>query len=322
MRGSNVATTLSTTHIRTLLARHSKSIQNLQDATISVPDASRVAKRFAFEVRARAHSSPGGGVSASGTGSASASSSGSGGGSPAVLVASAESKDEQEAWLQHLSSAAVSDAWPGGLDFLKRVQPLLYSMWVMRHTPSGLNASVAAQVAAAKAASLPTPVPTPHKVPSPFPRLPALKAAPAWQRKALLLQKLRLASVVFDGTDPTRYPDDREVKRNTLLEIVDYADSAGRAAFSDWRVLEDTFTMIRLNLFRSLPTAPEPSGDPDAEEEAFQDAQWPHLNIVYELLLRLVTMDQVDLALKKRAIDPVFVRQLLSLFDSEDARER
>jgi hypothetical protein len=43
---------------------------------------------------------------------------------------------------------------------------------------------------------------------------------------------------------------------------------------------------------------------------------------VYELLLRLVSMDHVDLALKKKAIDPVFVRQLMLLFDSEDPRER
>lgn len=79
---------------------------------------------------------------------------------------------------------------------------------------------------------------------------------------------------------------------------------------------------IKLNLFRSLPRAPEPSGDPDEEEESFSDPQWPHLNIVYELLLRLVSMDHIDLALKKKAIDPPFVRQLMLLFDSEDPRER
>ena len=47
---------------------------------------------------------------------------------------------------------------------------------------------------------------------------------------------------------------------------------------------------IRLNLFRALPRAPAPSGDPDEEEATFQDPTWPHLNIVYELLLRLVSM--------------------------------
>lgn len=47
---------------------------------------------------------------------------------------------------------------------------------------------------------------------------------------------------------------------------------------------------IRLNLFRALPSAPPPSGDPDEEEQPFADPTWPHLNIVYELLLRLVSM--------------------------------
>jgi hypothetical protein len=49
----------------------------------------------------------------------------------------------------------------------------------------------------------------------------------------------------MDGVDPTRYLDDWEVKRNTLLEIVDYADAAGRQLFADFRVLDDTFTMVR-----------------------------------------------------------------------------
>ena len=160
------------------------------------------------------------------------------------------------------------------------------------------------------------------KVPSPFPKLPALKSAPTWQRKGLLLQKLRQCSIIFESVDSNRYADDWEIKRNTLLEVVDYADAAGRQLFSDFRVLEDTFIMIKLNLFRSLPKAPEPSGDPDEEEEIFSDPQWPHLNIIYELLLRLVSLDQIDLSLRKKVIDANFVKQLLILFDSEDAKER
>ena len=57
------------------------------------------------------------------------------GGQSAILCA--ESKDEQEAWLQALSCAAVPEAWPGGLDLAKRPQPLLYSMWILKHTPPG-----------------------------------------------------------------------------------------------------------------------------------------------------------------------------------------
>ena len=47
---------------------------------------------------------------------------------------------------------------------------------------------------------------------------------------------------------------------------------------------------IRLNLFRSLPTRslPSESGEGDDEEEMFVDPEWPHLFVVYELLLALV----------------------------------
>ncbi len=163
-------------------------------------------------------------------------------------------------------------------------------------------------------------------VPSPFQRLPALKSVPSWQRKGLYLQKLRLCSIVFDGVDGERFLGDREVKRNTLLEILDHVDSVSSMGqgSTDTRLLEDTFTMVRVNVFRPLPTAPAPSagGDPEEEEEAFSDPQWPHLNIVYELLLKLVSSDHMDHAVKKKVLDPPFVRALLHLFDSEDARER
>lgn len=82
------------------------------------------------------------------------------------------------------------------------------------------------------------------------------------------------------------------------------------------------FMQIRANLFRSLPIAPPPKGDPDEGEQAFGDPQWHHLSIIYELLLRLVSMDSIDLNSKKKLFEGAFVKQLLALFDSEDIRER
>lgn len=264
----------------------------------------------------------------------------------------AENKDEQENWLQALAIAAVPDAWPGGHDFNKRPQPLLYSMWVVAHTGNAAQVGPMSAAEAEAAGSKGTSV-RDSKVPSPFKRLEPWKSAASWKRRGLILQKLRLCSVVFEGVDGSRFIDDREVKRNTLLEIVDYCDTHGRTAFQDARLLEDTFTMVRLNLFRTLPRSPPPTGDPDEEEETFTgtyptrfnacatadcsqervalytfqpsygavsctiataslppfltcascchaDPQWAHLNIVYELLLRLVSMDTIDLALKKK----------------------
>jgi hypothetical protein len=280
-----------------------RDAHEVEDAVVSAPEAARAARKFTIEIVTRA------GV---------------------ALGLAADSKEDHEAWLQALAAAAVPDAWPGGLGANRRPAPLLYSMWAVEHagnvatilgTPAapkrGSSSAMSAAGAAFSAASA-----LEARVPSPFSRLPLLKAVPLWQRKGLYLQKLRQCTIVFDGVDPSRFSDDRDVKRNTLLEIFDFAEAAGRALFSDARILDDTFTVFRLNLFRSLPRAPPPSADPDEGEEVFADALWPHLSIIYELLLRLVSSDYVDLASKKRVMDAGFVRELMLLFDSEEPRER
>jgi serine/threonine-protein phosphatase 2A regulatory subunit B' len=233
----------------------------------------------------------------------------------------AQSVEEQESWLSALAVACVPDTWPGGLHLLThRPEPLLYSLWAAKagkkpRAGSAASKSVGNPLGSGGGAN------EPGASASPFTVLPLLKSAPAWQRKALFLAKLRVCAVVFDGLTADAFPEDWETKRNTLLEVVDFVDSS-MASLSDPMLLEDTFTMIRCNIFRTLPEAAAASGDPDGEQRAFEDALWPHLNIVYELLMRLVSADQIDLALKKKVVDPAFVKQLLDLFDSEDTRER
>jgi hypothetical protein len=274
-----------------------RELVDIEDALLNSPDAAKTTRRFALDVTTR-------------------------GGAGTAYHLSADNRDEHESWLQALAVAAVPDAWPGGLDFNRRPQPLLYSMWVVRHTGNAASLRAGAEGEGGTRTGAGARGAADARVPSPFLKLPLLKSAPAWQRKGLLLQKLRQCSIVFDGVDAGRFVEDRESKRNTLLEVVDFADVHGKSALADPRVLEDMFTTVRLNLFRTLPRAPPPSGDPDEEEETFTDPQWAHLNIAYELLLRLVSMDSLDAGLKKRAVDPPFMRALLSLFDSEDARER
>lgn len=52
------------------------------------------------------------------------------------------------------------------------------------------------------------------------------------------------------------------------------------------------------------------------------DPAWPHLQIVYEFLLRYVVSTETDAKVAKRYIDHSFVVRLLDRFDSEDPRER
>jgi hypothetical protein len=46
------------------------------------------------------------------------------------------------------------------------------------------------------------------------------------------------------GVDAAAFAEDWDIKRNTLLEIVDTVESSTRQFFSDARLLEDTFTMV------------------------------------------------------------------------------
>ena len=62
--------------------------------------------------------------------------------------------------------------------------------------------------------------------------------------------------------------------------------------------------------------------DEDEEDEPFMDIAWPHLSIVYELLLHLAQSDKADLSTKEKYFDIKFVHGLVLLFDSQDMRER
>lgn len=110
-----------------------------------------------------------------------------------------------------------------------------------------------------------------------------------------------------------------ELKRHTLLELVDLI-STTKQWFS-LAVLKEIINMVSLNLFRTLPQSPLKDFDPE-EDEPNLDLAWPHLQIVYEFLLRFVVSTDTDVKLMKEHVTPDFVLQILQLFNSEDPRER
>ncbi|GFS36205.1 protein phosphatase 2A regulatory B subunit family protein [Actinidia rufa] len=89
---------------------------------------------------------------------------------------------------------------------------------------------------------------------------------------------------------------------------------------------EEMIRMVSVNIFRCLPPAShENTGsenvDPE-EDEPYLEPLWPHLQLVYELLLLYIVSSDTDTKVAKRYIDHSFVLKLLDLFDSEDPRER
>jgi serine/threonine-protein phosphatase 2A regulatory subunit B' len=109
--------------------------------------------------------------------------------------------------------------------------------------------------------------------------LPSFRDVAPSDKQALFIQKLHLCAFTFDFTDPTKHLREKEIKRQTLLELVDYANS-GQGKFTE-AVSEHIVFMLSQNLFRTLP--PSRSHDVDnfdpEEEEPTLEPAWPHLQV-------------------------------------------
>ena len=151
--------------------------------------------------------------------------------------------------------------------------------------------------------------------------LPSFKDTPAGERQSLFIRKLRLCSMQMDFSESEKARD-KEIKRLNLLEIMDYINTT-KGVFNE-NTFEEITNMISSNLFRGLApnnSPPHAQYDPD-EDEPVLEASWPHLQYVYEFLLRFVVSNETDPKVVKRYITQDFLVKLLDLFDSEDPRER
>ncbi|KAF6157175.1 hypothetical protein GIB67_041636 [Kingdonia uniflora] len=140
----------------------------------------------------------------------------------------------------------------------------------------------------------------------------------------LFIRKLNMCCVVFDFSYPSKNLKKKDIKWQTLLELVDYITKV-TSKFIEI-VVQEIMKMVSINLFRIFPSGnfdsiiPE-SYDPE-EEEPTMEPSWPHLQIAYEFLLRFVASSEIDAKIAKRYIDHSFVLRLLDLYDYEDKRER
>ncbi|PKA64749.1 Serine/threonine protein phosphatase 2A 59 kDa regulatory subunit B' gamma isoform [Apostasia shenzhenica] len=163
---------------------------------------------------------------------------------------------------------------------------------------------------------------------------------PSLKNNKWFLRKLEMCCVVFNFSEPARNVREKEAKRQALLELVDYVGNV-TTMFDDMEILEAT-KMVAANIFRTFPPStsglltrvifPTTSSTEDKEgravegfdmeEVATMEPAWPHLQIVYEFLLRFLGSSKTDVKIAKKYIDHSFILRLLDLFDSKDSRER
>lgn len=152
-----------------------------------------------------------------------------------------------------------------------------------------------------------------------LPSLPLLSEVAQSEHEELLVSKLKQCSVLYDFTDPLVNVKGKESKRATLSELIEHI-STGKGAHTE-QVYQEIFAMVSWNLFRVLPPKEVTDFDPE-EDDPTLESSWPHLELVYELLLQFVESPDFQISLARNVIHKEFVSKLLDLFDSEDPRER
>ncbi|KAK5829847.1 hypothetical protein PVK06_013640 [Gossypium arboreum] len=142
------------------------------------------------------------------------------------------------------------------------------------------------------------------------------------QKQNLFISKLNLCCEVSDFSDPEKASSEQDLKRQTLIELVDFV-SSGSAKFNEPAVAA-MCKMCALNLFRVFPPkyrSNTSSGEAEDDEPIF-DPAWSSLQLVYDLLLRFISYSSLDAKVAKKHVDHSFILKLLDLFESEDPRER
>ncbi|ETO12441.1 hypothetical protein RFI_24935, partial [Reticulomyxa filosa] len=109
------------------------------------------------------------------------------------------------------------------------------------------------------------------------------------KRNDTLIAKLQLCCVTFDFKSSNFWQIKGIGKKKELLnEIIEYVS---KYAWYSEPILQQCITTIVKNLFRSLPRRRRQS---DNEDDKFEDPSWPHLHLVYDLVLRLVICTDID----------------------------
>jgi serine/threonine-protein phosphatase 2A regulatory subunit B' len=129
-----------------------------------------------------------------------------------------------------------------------------------------------------------------------------------------LIKKLRQCTVKYDFSDPVADLKNKELKRTALNELIEQLN-APKGCLTE-ATYPELITMISTNIFRKLPTPSEKKiNEIDQEEdEPNFDPSWPHLQLVYEVFLKVLESSEFQTNIAKKFIDQRFVANVTLLF--------
>lgn len=134
---------------------------------------------------------------------------------------------------------------------------------------------------------------------------------PPHLRGDLLIQKLRQCMVICDFSDPSSELNEKEIKRQTLQELLEYVGN-NLGVLTSEAPYPEIVKLFAINLFRTIPPQVNPTGDAydPEEDEPVLELAWPHLQIVYEFFLRFLESPDFNINFAKRYIDQKFILQV------------
>ncbi|XP_031393326.1 serine/threonine protein phosphatase 2A 57 kDa regulatory subunit B' alpha isoform-like isoform X1 [Punica granatum] len=139
-----------------------------------------------------------------------------------------------------------------------------------------------------------------------------------------ILSMISACSVTFTFTDPSESPSQQDLKRLKLTQLLYLIKSSKRPLDDQTDVIPPLVSMLKLNIFRPLPPPSNFSfiSDLPDDEELVSTASplWPHLQIIYDILQRLIM--KTNPKTLRDHVDRPFLCSFLCLLQSEDPRER
>merc|ERR1719411_821131 len=139
-------------------------------------------------------------------------------------------------------------------------------------------------------------------------------------RLLLLKRKIELCLVTCNWHNKSDLIESKLIsnKRKILLEILEFY---GQRKFKSMDLLKQSFRLLWLNLFRSLPDPNTIRTDPNDDEMDFREPAWDHLVLVYEIAFHVVTNTEIDKKIMQKHLRGNFLLHLVNLFKSLDDRE-
>ena len=125
------------------------------------------------------------------------------------------------------------------------------------------------------------------------------------RRPEALIAKIHQCKRVFDFSDATSEVRNKEIKRSALMDIADYLATQKLRVVNE-KVIREVVDCSRLNIFRDMnPGQDELDLD---EDDPIYEESWPHLSLVYDMLLKLIEHPEFETRVAKKYVDHRFVQ--------------